>query len=421
MSEVSIGITRDLYDALYKPSEIRARCHEIGEIAINGNGHWFAINSARINSCVKLIEQNCRNRYPELKIPIYSLWREWSGDQGNNWDHRISNFAGDPLFIAKSAIDLVFFTVLLGRNPGNKWYYSRSTSGQRLQHTQAIAAAGIDLFFDHFSSHSVEQGWVLGMPELQEISRGKLATALQSSTENPFGGLSRSAIQYQKLAAILKTWSDSGIHYQRPGDLVDECLALCSRSWSLQKQISMDSLFELLAQRFAGMIEGGLIVEGMNTSSVGDCGWHSGLLREDHTSGVVPFHRALQWLCYSLIEPLALVGITVTDPDTLTGLADVDHAGLFIDTGVLSPHDIELMNSSLTVDSEAVVEWRALTIYLQDRVTEALRKSLKLSAKRLPLSAVMQGGMAHAGTELSMRIRGERGISLHVDTSRSHF
>ena len=53
----------------------------------------------------------------------------------------------------------------------------------------------------------------------------------------------------------------------------------------------------------------------------------------------MPLHKLSQWLTYSLIEPLQGAGVTVTDIDGLTGLAEYRNGGLFVDAGVLVARD----------------------------------------------------------------------------------
>jgi hypothetical protein len=72
------------------------------------------------------------------------------------------------------------------------------------------------------------------------------------------------------------------------------------------------------------------------------------------------------------------------------------------------------MNSVLAPECEAVVEWRALTVYMLDRIAADLRKSLKLGKKRLPLSSVLQGGTWIAGRELASRLREDSSPPLRI-------
>ena len=74
---------------------------------------------------------------------------------------------------------------------------------------------------------------------------------------------------------------------------------------------------------------------------LGDTWRHPAIKRDDATNGLVPFHKLSQWLSYSLIEPLQWAGITVTDIDGLTGLAEYRNGGLFVDAGVLRLRDPE--------------------------------------------------------------------------------
>ena len=87
----------------------------------------------------------------------------------------------------------------------------------------------------------------------------------------------------------------------------------------------------------------------------------------------MPLHKLSQWLAYSLIEPLQWAGIEVTDIDGLTGLAEYRNGGLFIDTGVLRCAIRPRSQREHAVDSELVVEWRALTVALLDRLADVVR------------------------------------------------
>jgi hypothetical protein len=69
-------------------------------------------------------------------------------------------------------------------------------------------------------------------------------------------------------------------------------------------------------------------------------------------------------------------GIAVTDLDGLTGLPEYRNGGLFIDTGLLAFRDPARAARPHSVDSTLVVEWRALTVALLDRVADEVRRKL---------------------------------------------
>jgi hypothetical protein len=127
----------------------------------------------------------------------------------------------------------------------------------------------------------------------------------------------------------------------------------------------------------------------------------------DATSGLMPLHKLSQWLAYSLIEPLQIAGIRVTDIDGLTGLAEYRNGGLFVDNGVLAFRDAEDAQREHEVASSLVVEWRALTVALLDRVADGLRRRLKLDATSLPLAKILEGGTWAAGRLLARERRAD--------------
>jgi hypothetical protein len=122
---------------------------------------------------------------------------------------------------------------------------------------------------------------------------------------------------------------------------------------------------------------------------------------------LMPLHKLSQWLAYSLIEPLQAAGICVTDIDGLTGLAEYRNGGLFVDNGVLTFRDPQDAQREHEVASSLVVEWRALTVALLDRVGDGLRQRLNLDATSLPLAKVLEGGTWAAGRLLARQRRAD--------------
>jgi hypothetical protein len=134
----------------------------------------------------------------------------------------------------------------------------------------------------------------------------------------------------------------------------------------------------------------------------------------DATSGLVPLHKLSQWLAYSLIEPLQTSGIRVTDIDGLTGLAEYRNGGLFVDTGVLAFRDAAAAQQEHEVSSPLVVEWRALTVALLDRVADGLRRRLGRDATSMPLAKILEGGTWAAGRRLARERRADASSPVKV-------
>jgi len=401
-------------DSLLSASAVRQRCHEIGEIAAAGNANWFSINEARFKRCTVLVAETCRKNYPDLNIPLHSRWRHFEIKGIDLWTHYTGKFTGSKMDLARCAVDLVFISVILDAGAGSQWRYHDPVSGETLSRSEGLAAASVDLFFNHLTRFDHKRGWWVEADTLGQLSKRKLAEVFQVSADNPLVGLDGRLELIHRLAEVLEQ-SPAGVAGKaRPGDFIDHCLAASTRSMLLKRQVNGEDIVDFLLRKYGDIWPNGFVYEGNN---LGDCGYHSALDTGDQLAGIVPFHKLTQWLAYSLVEPLQMAGIQVSNLDGLTGLPEYRNGGLLIDTGVLQPLDMGLFDSTYTLDAETVVEWRALTVYALDRIAVELRKVLKLNARRLPLCAVLQGGTWAAGRELAYRLRedGAPPLKLNID------
>ncbi|MBV8776317.1 MAG: DUF1688 family protein, partial [Alphaproteobacteria bacterium] len=177
----------------------------------------------------------------------------------------------------------------------------------------------------------------------------------------------------------------------RIGNLYEHWLPRCD---NLPAADILDDVLRAFGAIWAGRLTlGGL--------PLGDC-WPHPAIGGD---GLVPFHKLSQWLAYSLLEPLAEAGFAITEIDGLTGLAEYRNGGLFIDAGVLTPHDPQLTQRSYDPASEPIVEWRALTVALLDRLAPLVRAELSLDGSSFPLASLLEGGSWAAGRELAFARR----------------
>jgi hypothetical protein len=159
-----------------------------------------------------------------------------------------------------------------------------------------------------------------------------------------------------------------------------------------------------LLRLFNAIWPGRLKAEGLN---LGDAWRHPDL-------GLVPFHKLSQWLSYSLIEPLAEEGFEIVDLDGLTGLPEYRNGGLLIDLGLIRPKAGAWPDEALAVDHPLIVEWRALTVALLDRLAPRVRERLGLDAKFFPLAAMLQGGSWSAGRRIARDLRADGRPPLRV-------
>ena len=215
--------------------------------------------------------------------------------------------------------------------------------------------------------------------------------ASRCRTDNPLPGIAGRADLLRRLGrTVLAAPEIFGRNdTPRPGGLFDHLAALAQN-----RRIAAPVILSELLKHLGPIWPSRLTLGGV---ALGDCWRHPALTTDDETNGLVPLHKLSQWLSYSLIEPLQWAGIEVTDIDGLTGLAEYRNGGLFIDTGVLALRDPAAAQREHGVDSELVVEWRALTVALLDRLADVVRARLEMDRETLPLARILQGGTWAAG------------------------
>ncbi|MFT5503391.1 MAG: hypothetical protein ACI845_001637 [Gammaproteobacteria bacterium] len=392
-----------IYHSLLSSSAVRERCHRIGQLAMAGQTNWFSIDQSKFDQCVEFVADTCRQNYPDLKIPLHSRWRHFEVGGIDLWHHYTGEFSGDKLALARSAIDLTFVSVLVDAGSGSSWCFRDDITGVELTRSEGLAAASISLFFNKLAQFSSDQGWRIGAEDLLQLDQTELAEVFQHSKGNPLLGLEGRLQLLHGLARVLQTSKDNQFVYTRPGCLIDECLSLAQEGPG-EKTIDITQVLAIVLERFGDMWPSGFRQQNLN---LGDCGYHSLLTTDDPTTGIIPFHKLSQWLTYSLIEPLQWAGFEVTNLDGLTGLPEYRNGGLFIDTGTLQILDNKLLDESLSIDSEAVVEWRALTVFLLDQLADAVREKLGLDEDQLPLGSVLQGGSWAAGRRIASQLRSD--------------
>jgi len=392
---------------LLSAEAVRQRCSLIGTAAAENRTRWFAYRPEELEQCIDLVAEECLQNYPDLNIPYHSRWRHFVTGGLDLWHYYADkNLAGlDNETRTRCAIDLVFISVLLDAGAGGNWQYIDPVSHNSLSRSEGLAAATVDLFFNHLGRVEDGQGVVIDAAAILGANRMLIENAFQHRRGNSLLGMEGRIRLLTGLANQLKQLTNLGI--SRPGHLYDFLLERSENG-----QISAAKVLQGVLQLFNPIWPRGMTRDGVH---LGDCGHHR-LLPADSFLGLVPFHKLSQWLTYSLIEPLGWAGLEVTNLDQLTGLPEYRNGGLLIDTGVLAPVPSELLIRKLTIESEAVVEWRALTVWLLDKVALGVRQRLNRTAKQLPLASVLQGGTWSAGRKLANSLRdGAPPLNLDID------
>jgi hypothetical protein len=244
---------------------------------------------------------------------------------------------------------------------------------------------------------------------LKNLSDDALAAGFQVTASNPLLGAEGRADLLRRLGQLVagkpEIFGRNGA--PRPGGLFDHFAALAAGSGSISAPTILSELLRHLGPIWPSRLTLGGV-------PLGDCWHHPSLTTSDATSGLVPLHKLSQWLAYSLIEPLQWSGIAVTDIDGLTGLSEYRNGGLFVDAGVLQLRDAADATRQHKVDSALVVEWRALTVALLDKLADEMRRRLNMDATALPLAKVLEGGTWAAGRVIARQNRADGSPPLNI-------
>jgi len=232
---------------------------------------------------------------------------------------------------------------------------------------------------------------------LAEIDAAKLAHHFGVNDANPLVGLDGRAALLRRLGRALAERGELfGCAPARPGNLVDYFASIAGG-----ETIPAADVLATLLESLAAIWPSGLVLDGF---AIGDAGRHRAVRTGDATSGIVPFHKLSQWLTFSLIEPLAAAGVEVGGIEELTALPEYRNGGLLIDIGAICPRGGIDRQRRHEVGGELVVEWRALTVGLMDRLLPLVRDRLGLGAE-LTLPRMLQGGTWSAGRKIARELR----------------
>jgi hypothetical protein len=350
-----------------------------------------------------------RAAYPSLDIPYHARWRHFAVGGRDRWAELQRRLGGvSRTELARIRFGLAVTSVLLDAGAGPAWRYREPSTGETYARSEGLAVASFDLFASGGFSSAPDQPLRADADGLQRITAERLAAAFQVAPGNELVGLEGRAALLRRLGDALRASPDLfGSSPPRIGSLVDY-LAAAGR-------IAAPRILEALLRGLGSIWPGRIEIGGIN---LGDVWRHPAIGGADLTAGLVPFHKLSQWLAYSLVEPLEDAGIAVTDIDRLTGLPEYRNGGLFVDGGVLVPKHEAVLRERHAVDSEVVVEWRALTVTLLDRIAPLIGREL---GRDLALAKVLEGGTWAAGRRLATERRPGGVSPISVDSDGTVF
>lgn len=390
---------------LLQLSAIRNQCSKLYEIGKRGELGFFTLDESKLSVAVDATEKSLRERYPSLKVPPHSRIRHFDGAE---LAALFDQWPCDKVEKTRRLVDLVMVSVLLDAGAGPDWKYV-SPGRAEMKASEGLAMASFDLFVEGFFSTDSALKARVNSLALRNITEESLGRGLQVSRSNPLIGTAGRAKLLNNLGEALDALPEFfGAEVARPGNLVDYLLAR-----AVDGKVGLEHLWQVCSDGLNRIWP-----LQPNSTIRGDVWTHPALKTDKQGSDLVPFRKLTQWLVYSLMDALGHgLGLEVTGASAMTCLAEYRNGGLLIDSGIVQLKDPFWLSQEVNVGTQLIIEWRALSIVLIDRVADELRSRLGLSADELPLASVLEGGTWHAGRMMAKQMRpdGSSPIRIRLD------
>ncbi|MCY3563251.1 MAG: DUF1688 family protein [bacterium] len=380
---------------LRHPDTIRRQSERMLALATQGRLERWDINLGRLPDLGRMVGELTRVRYPDLAVPMHGRRLHFRVGDVDLWENRPRPADRDEA--ARSDVGLIVVSVLLDAGSGPRWRYTDTEIQGELSRSEGLAVASFRAWERGvFSSRGLPR---VDSEVLSGVGAASLAQAFQVREDNPLVGTEDRAALLRSLGRVSSRWPS-----RRVGGLFD----LLSGHASSTGRLSAVTLLRTLLEQLSPLWPDSTMRDGQHLGDV----WPYPPL------GLMPFHKLTQWLAYSLIEPLHAAGITVTEVDRLTPLAEYRNGGLLIDGGVLTPVTPGWRTTSHPVSSSLVVEWRALTVALVGRLAELVREDL---GARLSMAQILEGGTWAAGRRLAAAARPDARPPVNVASNGTIF
>jgi hypothetical protein len=409
LSEPNSDAVATLRDA----ATIRERCGHIAVAVGTGASEHFTLDTTRLAPVADRVAALARQRFPDGRIPYHSRWRHFEAGGVNRAAELDAALAGrSKAERARARIDLALVSVLLDAGAGADWHYAEAASAQRFARSEGLGVASFRAFMAGRFSSDPREPLRVDADALVALDAGALAAMFQVRADNPLVGLDGRAALLRRLGDALHDQRAQFGSPARPGLLFD----LLTRDGA--RTVRAAQILRALLDAFSAIWPSGQRFEG---TPVGDAWPHPLAGGSGASAGWVPFHKLSQWLSYSLLEPFEWAGVTVEGLDALTGLPEYRNGGLLLDACVIVPRNPGFASRRYSPADPWVIEWRALTVALLDRIAPLVRERLGVNAHQMPLACVLEAGTWLAGRQIAAERRAGGGPPVQIDSDGTVF
>ncbi|MDP3269924.1 MAG: URC4/urg3 family protein [Legionella sp.] len=383
---------------LNDPHTIRSQSHRMLALAKANKLEHFSFNQEQMIPTASFIIEVIKKNYPNLDIPYHSRWRHFEAGTSDRIGVLQNQIAHLPQAEqGKILYELAILSVFLDAGAGPLWQFKELATGTIYRRSEGLALASLNLFQAGTLSASESDPFRIDAERLIAFTEEQLSHHFQVSSQNPLEGIKGRVALLNKLGRLMQQKPDFFGEEARLGNFYSSINTLTSNN-----TMSALTLFQSVLKAFNEIWPTRLTYHGV---SLGDVWTHQALKNDEPGSEYIPFHKLSQWLTYSLIEPLELSSITVTDLDALTGLPEYRNGGLLIDMNLLHVNDASALLKPQDPGSEMIIEWRGLTVALLDELAKLIRQQLNLDSQSLPLAKILQGGTWDAGRQIARQKR----------------
>ena len=395
-----VTLSNNEINYILSPQAIRDSSKKVFDMTVAGDG-YFTFNADKMQPTVNYVLDVIKKNYPDLKIPFHSRWghfRVGGVDRSKQFETTT-----DKLELARIKLDLVVTSVLLDAGAGAAWKYFEESSGKHFNRSEGLGVASLYMFKSGVMS-SDKKSWKADAAGLQAVTAADLEKHFQVTSENPLVGVQG---RVQLLNNLGRACGRNPVFKkgQRPGNIIDHLIE--KHGNKIPATAVLRAVLDGLGEIWPGRISAGDV-------NLGDVWQHSKL-------NLVPIHKLSQWMTYSLLEPIMEAGYEVDGVEGLTGLAEYRNGGLLIDSGLLTMKDQANMAKAWTPDSDLIIEWRSLTVYLLDQIGAEIQKSLNKSPQDFPLAKILEGGTWWAGRFIAQEKRAGGNPPLNIQSDGTVF
>lgn len=381
--------TIDSLPYLLSLQAVREQTQRLLRTAENDGLSCFHYNPDTTEYVVQYVLRTILERAPDLNIPNHSRMNHFN--IGNVQRIEKLNKPNSKIEYIKIVFECVFLSVLLDAGAGSNWSFIEPGSNQKFTRSEGLGLATFygfltGAFSDPESKHVTSES-------LKKLNLETFKKIFQISESNQLVGLEDRLLLVHRLSECLYRKPAFFGPEKRLGNIIDRMILT-----SEKELISSKTIFNVIMAAFSDLWGYGAILEGQHLGDV----WHYSKFGSDFEKSLIPFHKLTQWLCYSIIDMLETMGYQINDQSLLTGLAEYRNGGLIVDTGILIPRRPNDLLTPHAVNSDFIIEWRAMTVALLDIIADKLRNELNYP---LSLSQVLEGGTWWAGRKIALEKR----------------